>query len=296
MTLKIGGLAKYFINVQSERTLIEAIEWARKSKVSFCVIGEGSNLIPNDEGFNGLIIKNEIKNLKVDGTKVLIGSGNNLLKIIHRLNKLGLAGMEKMAGIPGTVGGAIFGSAGAYGSDIKDYLVRVKLFDGIKIRWFSKKQCHFKYRESIFKRNKKYIILGAEFKLKNENPEKLYKISEEIIKLRKQKYRQGLLCPGSFFKNIVVGEISPAALKKKFLSKIPKEKVIYGKIPSGFLLETIGAKGMKYGKIGVAKHHGNLIYNSGSGKSNEVVKLAEILKNKVKKRFGINLEEEVQYL
>jgi UDP-N-acetylmuramate dehydrogenase len=295
-TLKIGGPAKYFINVKSERELIEAIEWARKSKARWYVIGEGSNLIPDDKGFDGLIIKNEIKNLKISGDKVFVGAGNNLLKVIYRLNKLGLAGMEKIAGIPGTIGGAIYGSAGAYGKEIKDNLVRIKIFDGDRTKWLSKKQCRFKYRESIFKIRRDWIVLAAEFKLKSGNPKELCKISKEIIKLREQKYCPGLLCPGSFFKNIVVEEIRPAVLKKKFLSKIPKEKIIYGKIPSGYLLETIGAKGMKCGKIKVAEHHGNLIYNSGHGKSEEIIKLAKILKNKVKKNFGINLEEEVQYL
>ncbi|MDP3763247.1 MAG: UDP-N-acetylmuramate dehydrogenase [bacterium] len=295
-TLKIGGPAKYFINVKSERELIEAIEWARKSKARWCVIGEGSNLIPNDKGFDGLIIKNEIRNLKINGDKVFVGAGNSLLKVIYKLNKLGLAGMEKMAGIPGTVGGAIYGSAGAYGMEVKNNLVRVKIFDGAKIRWLSKKHCHFKYRESIFKTKKGWIILAAEFNLKSGNPKKLYKISKEIIKLREQKYWPNLLCPGSFFKNIVVEEIRPAALKKKLLSKISKEKIIYGKITSGYLLETIGAKGMKYGGIKVAEHHGNLIYNSGHGKASEIEKLARILKVKVKKKFGIKLEEEIQYL
>ena len=260
------------------------------------MIGEGSNLVPNDKGFNGLIIKNEIKNLKISGDKVFLGAGNNLLNVIRRLNKLGLSGMEKMAGIPGTVGGAIYGSAGAYGNEIKNNLVRVKFFDGHGIRWLSKKQCRFKYRDSIFKIKRDWVILATEFKLKNGNPEKLSKVSESIVKLREQKYWPDLLCPGSFFKNIIVREIRSAALKNKFLAKIPKEKIIYGKISSGYLLETIGAKGMKYGQIGVAKHHGNLIYNFGGGKSKEIIKLVKILKNRVRKKFGVNLEEEVQYL
>ena len=295
-TMKVGGPATYFLNAKNESELIEGIKLARTAKIKWYVIGEGSNLIPNDDGFDCLIIKNEIKNLKINGDKVFIGAGANLLKVINRLNELGLAGMEKMAGIPGTVGGAIYGSAGAYGEEIKDNLVRVKFFDGDRIGWLSKKQCHFKYRESIFKIKKDRIILAAEFNLKNGNSQELCKISKEIIKLREQKYWTGLLCPGSFFKNIVVKEIRSAALKKKFLSKIPKEKIMYGKIPAGFLLETIGAKGMRCGKIKVAEHHGNLIYNSGQGKSREIIKIAKILKNKVKRKFGINLVEEIQYL
>ncbi len=295
-TIKIGGMSEFFINIKTEKELVEIVTWAKKNKVKWFIVGEGSNLIPNDNGFEGLIVKNEINEFKTKDTKVFLGAGNNLLKSIFKLNRLGLAGMEKMAGIPGTVGGAIRGSAGAYGQEIKDNIVRVKIYDEDKIIWLSKKQCHFAYRESIFKKKKNWIILAAEFKLKNENSKKLSKTSEEIIKLRQQKYWPDLLCPGSFFKNIVIKRIKPSSLKKKLLSKIPENKVTYGKVPAGYLLEMVGSKGMRCGNIKVAIHHGNLIYNIGKGKSSEIIRLAEVLKSKVRKKFGINLEEEVQYL
>lgn len=297
-TMKVGGPAKYFLNVKSERNLIKTIEWANKKKIRWYIVGDGSNLIPADNGFDGLIIKNEIKEFKKNGNKVLAGAGNNLLKIIKKLNWLGLEGMEKMAGIPGTVGGAIYGCAGAYGQEIKDCLVKVKvlILPLGSIRWLSKKQCRFGYRESIFKNKKNWIILGAEFKFKKRNQKELSKISKEIIKLREQKYQPGLLCPGSFFKNIVVKEIKPKLLRENFLSKIPPDKIIHGKVPAGYILEEAGARGMKIGDIKVAGHHGNLIYNLGRGKSSDIVKLAKILKEKVMEKFGINLNEEIQYI
>ncbi|MEK7659249.1 MAG: UDP-N-acetylmuramate dehydrogenase [Patescibacteria group bacterium] len=295
-TMKIGGPAKYLINVRSEEDLMTAMGWAKKIGIKWYVIGDGSNLIPDDKGFDGLIIRNEIQNLEVKDNKVLVGTGNNLLKFISRLNRLGLAGMEKMAGIPGTVGGAIYGSAGAYGQEIKDNLVKVKIYNGRKTNWLSKKQCQLGYRESIFKSRKDWVILAAELKLKKGNPKELSKISKKIIKLREQKYRPGLLCPGSFFKNVVVKKIKPAALRKKFLRKIDKTKINHGKVPAGYLLEEIGAKGMRQRNIKVAGHHGNLIYNLGHGKTSEIVKLAKILKEKVREKFGINLDEEIQYI
>lgn len=295
-TMKVGGPAKYFINVKNEKNLVKTIEWANKNEIKWYVVGEGSNLIPSDKGFNGLIIKNKIKNFKTSDEKVFVGAGNNLLKSINNLNKLGLAGMEKMTGIPGTVGGAIYGSAGAYGQEIKDCLFRVRIYDGKNLKWLSKKQCRFGYRESIFKKKKDWIILEVEFKLKKNNSEELQKTSKEIIKMREKKYWSELLCPGSFFKNIVIKEIKPAALKKKFLEKVDKTKINHGKVPAGYLLEKICAKGMRQGNIKVAKHHGNLIYNLGHGKSSEIVKLAKILKAKVRKKFGINLDEEIQYI
>lgn len=314
-TMKIGGPAKYFLITRKENDLISAINWAKKNKIKWYVIGDGSNLIPGDKGFDGLIIKNEIRDANIrmppssraqsvhygagsndtNKSTVIVAAGNNLLQFINKLNRLGLAGMEKMAGIPGTVGGAIYGSAGAYGQEIKNNLLKIKIFDGKKTTWLSRKQCSFGYRESIFKKRKNWVILGVEFKFKKSDSKKLQKISKEIIKIRKKKYWPNLLCPGSFFKNIVIKDLG-LALQQKFLSKIPKEKIIHGKVPTGYLLEMVGAKGMKCGNIRIAKHHGNLIYNSGRGKTSEIVKLAKLLKQRVRKKFGIDLEEEIQYI
>lgn len=296
LSIKVGGSAKYFFIAENENDLISAINWARKNKIKWYVIGDCSNLVPNDKGFDGLIIKNKIYNFQKNGNKIIAGAGNNLLEFITVLNVFGLKGMEKMAGIPGTVGGAIYGSAGAYGQEIKNNILKVKIYDGDKIRWFFKKQCKFNYRESIFKSKKKWVILGAELKFKKANPKELQKTSEETVKLRKKKYWPGLLCPGSFFKNIVINNVKPTVLRKKFLKKIDKYKINHGKVPAGYLLEEVGAKGMRIGAIKVAEHHGNLIYNTGQGKTKDIEKLAKILKNKVKERFGIELEEEIQYL
>lgn len=306
-TMKIGGPAKYFFIAKKENDLISAINWAKDSKIKWYIIGDGSNLVPSDSGFNGLVIKNEIKNFEKNGNRFFVGAGNNLLTFIYKLNQFGWAGMEKMAGIPGTIGGAIYGSAGAYSQEIKDCLTKVKIYNGKETQWLSKKQCRFGYRESIFKNpegkppasygagKKDWIILGAEFKFKKGDPKELQKTSKEIIKMREKKYWPGLLCPGSFFKNIVINNVRPA-LRQKFLSKIDKSKVNHGKVPTGYLLEEVGAKGMKVGRIKVAKHHGNLIFNPGKGKSSEIIKLAKILKQKVKNKFGINLDEEIQYI
>ena len=296
VTLKVGGPAKWFFVAKKEDDLINIINWAKEKKIKKYIIGDGSNLVPNDNGFNGLVIKNSIKNFNRIGDKVFVGSGDNLLKFILKLNKLGLAGIERMAGIPGTVGGAIYGCSGAYGQEIKDTIIRVKIFDDKKIRWLSKKQCCFGYRKSVFKNKKNWIILEAEFKLKKYNFRQLKKCSKEIIKMRSIKYPSGLLCPGSFFKNIVINDIKPTSLRRSFIEKIDKSKINHGKLPSGYLLESVGARGMQSGKIKIAKHHGNLIYNTGYGTASDIKKLAKILKLKVWKKFGIRLEEEIQYL
>lgn len=293
--MAMGGAAKYFVIVRSEQELLEALDFAKSKRLPWYVVGEGSNLIVSDKGYKGAVIQNKILKFERKGRQITVGAGNNLLKTILKLNKLGLAGLEKMAGIPGTVGGAIYGSAGAYGVEIKDRIVRARVFDGKKFRNLNKKQCLFGYRESIFKKNKSWIITEVVLKMGAGERGKLLKTSREIIKLREKKYQPGLKCPGSFFKNVKLSDLS-GKFRKIFLKKIPKEKIMYGKVPSGYLLEEIGARGMRQGSIFVAKHHANLIYNPNGGRAADVLRLARRLKGLVKKKFAITIEEEVQYL
>lgn len=297
-TMRVGGSARYFIRTATERSLIKAVREAERIGLPWVVIGEGSNIIPSDQTLDALVIKNGINRVRRTGARVTAGSGTNLLAFIGILNRAGSAGFEKMAGIPGTIGGALYGCAGAYGQEIKDRLRRVKILDAeaLGVRWISKEECRFGYRESIFKKKKRWVILEAEFEISEEQPKVLQKISRDIIRLRKQKYRPGLRCPGSFFKNILLSDIRPANKRRKFLKRIPPEIIQYGKVPAGYLLERVGAKGMREGGIAVAEHHGNLVYNQSRGTAQDIKKLAEILKMKVEKAFDIRLEEEVQYL
>lgn len=292
-TLGIGGRAKLFATVHSEKELEEVFEKA--DSLLWFVIGSGSNVVGPDGGFDGLIIKININQFKNSGSGIIVGGGNNLLAFIKKINSLGYRGMEKMAGIPGTIAGAIYGNAGAYGQEIKDNITRVRIFDGKHFRWISRKVCEFGYRSSIFKKNKNWIIVGAEFKLEKGDPEKLEVASRETMRLRYKKYKRGILCPGSFFKNIVLGDLGSLS-RKKLLSRIDQSKINHGKLPTGYLLEEVGAKGMSSGKIFVSEHHGNLIFNNGGGRAKDIKILAKKLKEKVFRKFGIMLEEEVQYL
>ena len=150
-TLGIGGNAAFFVEVKREKDLKRIAVLGRRY-----ILGEGSNIVAPDGGFRGLIIKIGINTFKNSGGRVYVGAGNNLLAFIKQINKLGLGGMEKMAGIPGTIAGAIYGNAGAYGQEINKNLLRVKIWDGKKIRWMTKAECKFGYRRSIFKENKKW--------------------------------------------------------------------------------------------------------------------------------------------
>jgi len=201
----------------------------------------------------------------------------------------GYVGMEKMTGIPGTVGGAVYGNAGAYGQVVSDKLLRVKVFDGKKVTWVPKKLCKFGYRESIFKKNK-WVLLEAEFLFNSRvDPAELKKAAADTLTLRLKKYKPGLKCPGSFFKNIEVKDLT-----REQLVKIPKEKIVYEKVPAGYLLEEVGAKGKKLGKILIADFHANLFINTGGGNPTDFYNLAKTYAEKVEEKFGIKLEPEVQ--
>jgi len=166
----------------------------------------------------------------------------------------------------------------------------VDIFDGKKVRTLTKDDCKFSYRDSIFK-HKEWIVLSATFTLGRGDKKLLLSKSKSIIKTRNAKYPPGLKCPGSFFKNVLVKRVSKESLKK-----IDQSKIIDGKIPTGYLLEVIGARGMKQGGVYIPEYHGNLLVNDGTATYKDVIGLAKKLKTKVKKQFGIELEEEVRYM
>ena len=289
-TLGIGGPARLYSIVKSEDDLKKYIKISSKFKIPYIVIGEGSDILVSDEGYDGFIIVNKIEGIKSSGQRIIVKSGTNLQTFINYVIDKGMEGVEKLSGIPGTVGGAIFGNAGAYGQTIGDDILTVKTITETKTKSWSEEKCKFGYRDSIFKKNRE-VILEAEFKFEKGEKEFLKKISLDTISLRNQKYPPGMKCPGSFFKNIVVSR-----LQKKVLNKIPKDKIVYGKIPSGFLMESVGAKGQQQGSIKIADYHGNLIMNLGNGKASDFCDLAFDYAKKVEKKYGIKLEPEVQLI
>jgi len=288
-TLKMGGPAKYFMEAKQQRRLLDAVRLAKSQNIQFMVIGDGSNLLVSKRGFEGLIIKNSVTSIKSKGKVVTVEMGTKLQALVDYTIKKGLAGMQSLAGIPGTVGGAIYGNAGAYGQTISDCLVKLKVFDGKKTLWFSKKACKFSYRESFFK-NSHYVLLEAKFKFPNKQHQTtLKKQAKEILGARAKKYPKGIYCPGSFFKNFPIEKIS-----KKKLNSIPPDRIVFGKLPAGYLLEVVGAKGAKRGKIKIADYHANLFINIGGGIPQDFYGLAKFYQRKVMQKFGITLEPEVQ--
>lgn len=293
-TFGIGGRAEYLCEAKTPKDLISAVQEAKKFKVPFKIFAGGSNVVFPDGKLRGLLIRFKGGRITVKGNKFIADAGVDLAEVIKRSINLGFKGLETLSGIPGTLGGAVVGNAGAYGHSISESVRRVEIFDPFdtaqgRRRWIPGRECHFSYRESVLK-HKPYLVLYIELEFKKGDKNRLKKISKDIIKMREKKYKPGLKCPGSFFKNVLVKDVS-----KRSLKLLDKSKIIEGKIPSGYLLETVGARGMCLGGIRVADFHGNLLMNTGRAKAEDAKKLARILKRKVQRKFGIRLEEEVRY-
>src|SRR3989344_400692 len=294
-TLQIGGPAKLFVTVKSEQEFIAATLYAKQNSLPFLVIGGGSNLLVNDSGISCLVIKNEIEGITKLVRVLKVKSGVSLQHLVDYSIAQGLSGLHKLTGIPGTVGGAVFGNAGAYGQTISDYIDsfrEIVCFNPVtfQIVTLPKDECEFDYRHSIFKRNR-LIILEVAFKLDTGESKDLREEADEVLEKRLTKYPRGIKCPGSFFKNLVAEK-----LPKEILSRIPKDKIVYGKVPAGSLLELVGAKGDSLGDIEITNYHANLFVNKGGGKASDFYTLAKKWAQKVKERFNITLEPEVQLI
>lgn len=288
-TFRIGGSAQYFCRVQRPEDLVEVAKWAKGAQLNYKLVAGGSNVVFPDRRLQGLLVQLRGGVLTFNRTRCTVDAGVLLAEVIEQSIQAGLAGLETLSGIPGTMGGAIVGNAGAYGHSISEVVDRVEIWDGRRRRWLSQAECRFEYRESIFKR-KPYLVLRAALSFKRGRPKELRLISRRIIRLRLKKYKPGLRCPGSFFKNVLASRVS-----RRSLRLIDSTKIIEGKIPTGYLLEQVGAKGMRVGGIVIAKFHGNLFINNGRGAARDVRALARILKRRVNEQFGITLEEEIRY-
>ena len=288
---EIGGAAKVLLDAGDENALIEVRRAIEESHWPHVVIGGGSNLIVSDSGFPGAVLRYTANRIDFDGTCVRVDAGTILQDLVDRSIEHGLRGLETMTRIPGWVGGAIYGNAGAYGHSIHERVETVRFFDGETVREIGNEACEFRYRESIFKRNKNWIILSTTLRLEPADIQQLRETAEGIRKIRDEKYPPTMRCAGSIFKNLLLADLSDAVR-----AQVPASVIREGKVPSAYFLEQVGAKNMEIGPIHVAGYHANLIYNHGGGTARQLREIICVLKTRVQERFGLELEEEVQYV
>jgi len=287
----IGGPAALFADCATEDAFATAMRAASLAQIPLTVIGGGSNLVVSDKGLDGVVIRYRAESIRADGLHLHADAGAELQTLVDFSIAQGLKGLETMTGIPGWVGAAIYGNAGAYGHSISERVHHIRFWDGESIREFPNAECQFAYRESIFKRHKAWIIFSAELLMDRADPSDLRRIAEEIRQIRDAKYPPSMKCAGSIFKNCLFAQLPAAAA-----AEVPPHVVREGKVPSAWFLEQVGAKGMRRGHIHVADYHANLVYNAGAGAAADLCALIAELKQKVRARFGFDLEEEVQYV
>jgi UDP-N-acetylmuramate dehydrogenase len=287
----IGGEADWLVDAASVAAFSAALEMARGAGLASTVIGGGTNLVVSDAGFRGMVLRYRAAAIRAEGTCVTVQAGAELQELVDFTTARGLKGLETLAGIPGWVGAAIYGNAGAYGHSISEHVERVEYFDGAMVRQMDQAACRFRYRESIFKQRKEWIVLSAELRMEEAEAGELQATAEEIVAVRNRKFPPTMKCAGSIFKNLLLADL-PAPLQ----SEIPVAAVREGKVPAAWFLERVGAKGLQRGGIQVAGYHANLIYNGGGGTAAELRELIGELEAKVEARFGILLVPEVQFV
>lgn len=296
-TFKIGGASRYFAVVKNVDELKEAICFAKEKKIPTFILGGGSNILISDKGFNGLVVKLQITNYKLQTGRIVCDAGVSLARIVSESINAGLSGLEWAVGIPGTIGGAIRGNSGAFGNETGNVVVGVDVFNAttMELTRYEKKDCFFGYRDSIFKKYPNLIIVSAELRLQESDKEILQKLIRERLLERPNQAKLGKSA-GCFFKNIPWArkDLDREYILRNFpeLEKF-KEKP---KISTGFLIDNLDLKGKKIGGACVPLEHANYIINTGGANAEDVLMLASIIKDKVYNHYGFYLEEEVELL
>lgn len=291
-TFQIGGEADYFFEAKSAKDLQEAVAWARHKKFPFVVIGGGSNLLFDDEGFRGLVIKfvaseilvpEDTPESGVHGTLLVADAGAKMAAVVKAAADAGLTGIEAWHGMPGTVGGAVVGNAGCFGVEVADVLEWAQVLmpkDGIVT--VEPSFFEYEYRGSRLKNGgasmkagtvasmSAGMVVRAGFRLRKGDPAEIKKAMMEIAKKRLGKQPAGA-STGSFFKN-------------------PPDYA------AGWLIEQCGLKGKQIGGAKISEQHANFFVNAGGARSVDVLALADLAATEVKRKFGIELEREVIFI
>lgn len=272
-TLKVGGEAKYFITVKSLLGINRATEFAHQNNLTLKVVGNGSNLLVSDNGFNGVILSikglNDITHYqKGDIIYLTVGGGAMLFEVFRYCVQNGISEIEGLAGIPATIGGAVKMNAGAFGYTVGETVEEVTVLKNGKIQTLNNKQCGFSYRKSRI--GKDDIIVSVKLRLKKDKSEEILDRFTYFKELRKNTQPKGFTC-GSVFKN-------------------PNGLYV------GLLIETAGLKGKMIGGAKVSEKHANFIENVKSATATDVKRLIDIIKYEVNKKFNVLLEEEVELL
>jgi len=291
---RLGGVVRYFAMPTSEEEVRELVSIIKEKNWPIFILGGGTNILMNDAGFEGLMIQPHFSFIEQEGSSIRVGAGVLVSDLLSYAMEHNLGGMEWAGGLPGTVGGAVRGNAGCFGSETKDIVQQVEsidIFTGEKIVR-DNKDCDFSYRSSIFKKERegKEVITAVTLKLFEQDGEVSKKVSDSHIQYRKD--RQPLEYPniGSIFKNVDARGMSEEE-KVQFSAVMKQDPFLV--IPAAYLISEVGVKGVSRGGAVISEKHPNFIVNMGNAKASDVEELIMYIKEKVKEKFNIDLEPEV---
>lgn len=290
-SFRIGGPARFFTRVGTLEQLRQALVFARRAGVPFCILGGGSNLLVSDQGFDGVVIRLQLKGIRVSGHLVEVRAGVDLMALVEHTAHWGMSGLERLAGIPGLVGGAVRGNAGAYGSCIGDVAVKVRALDALSLEVITLDHdaCAFDYRNSRFKRDPGLVVLSALLELSGGAHLEIERRVEETVKRREARQLQCDRSAGSFFMNPVVTD---PELIRRFETEqgVPCRE---GRVPAGWLIDQAQLRSSRVGAAMVSPRHANYLVNTGNATAEEMTRLARMVKSGVRGSLGVQLEEEV---
>lgn len=271
-TFKIGGPADIFVKVESQKELKSILELVKKNSVPVTVIGNGSNVLVKDSGIRGIVIKLELKEIKIENDIIYVEAGVGLPKLARVACDNSLEGLEGVAGIPGSFGGAIYMNSGAHGTEISDKLIDITYIidENLEIKTIKKEDAKFTYRKSIFQ-EKNWIILGGKVKLEKGNQEEIRNKMQKFLEQRRENQPLEFPSAGSVFKR--------------------GDNYISAK-----LIDECGLKGYQIGGAEVSKKHAGFIVNTGNATAEDVLKLIEFIKQKVQEKYKVELKTEVKIL
>ncbi|OJI09271.1 MAG: UDP-N-acetylenolpyruvoylglucosamine reductase [Candidatus Vogelbacteria bacterium CG10_big_fil_rev_8_21_14_0_10_49_38] len=292
-TFRLGGPARFYLRTAKSEEAVAAIVSAQALGLPYYLLAGGSNTVFADSGFPGLVIHfyqpiPTTEDLVFKNNRVIVSAAMPLMSLVEATARRGLSGLEKLSAIPGGVGGAVVGNAGAYGQSIGEVVEWVEIFDGERVRRLAKTECRFSYRHSGLK-DKGWLVLSVGLKLRAGRATTLKAEVARIAKLRWQKFGRRPVSAGSFFKNVFVSKIKPAVAQR-----FDQNKIIDGRMPAGYVLGEAGGQGLSVGGIRVSPFHNNFLLNDGTGTTRDLIKLTTKMKNLVRRKFGIELEAEVR--
>ncbi|OGM93170.1 UDP-N-acetylenolpyruvoylglucosamine reductase [Candidatus Wolfebacteria bacterium RIFOXYB1_FULL_54_12] len=297
MHYRIGGKARYFCEPQNAHDIVGAVRWAFARRIPFLFLGAGTNMLFSERGYDGLIMQYVNKHIRKEAGGVRISAGTSMQDAVRYHLAQGLDDLAWAGGLPGTVGGAVFGNAGCFGGEMKDCVVSVEsiFYDRaagmVERRVRSAAECAFGYRDSVFKRNGNEIIASVVVRATPGDKQAVCAEVERCIAYRERFQPLEYPSAGSTFKNIPVASVTPQ-VRKEFASVVKVDP--FPVIPVAAVLDRLDLKGSRIGGAEISEKHPNFFINRNRATFADVIGLIKLAKKKALGRYGIVLEEEIR--